>query len=174
MASRQHAVKSAGGSSERPRRTGAGDAFSRLAVQLIRLGGLIDAAGDGLARPAGQSSARWQVLAAAERGPVTVAQIARLLGLARQSVQRVADLLAREGLTSYEDNPGHLRAKLIRLEPPGQIALAKIQAAQRVWADELGGALGARDLKRASDLLDRVIGELTRRQIAPDPTSDDE
>src|SRR3954468_14829884 len=170
MVKRQHAVKSPG----HPRRTAAGDAFSRLAVQLIRLGGLIDAAGDALARPAGQSSARWQVLAAAERGPVTVARVARLLGLARQSVQRVADLLAREGLTSYEDNPDHLRAKLIRLEPRGQAVLAKIQAAQRVWADELGAALGARDLERASDVLDRVIDELTRRQNTPDATIDDE
>src|SRR3982751_5517025 len=111
MPKRQHAVKS----SERPRRTAAGDAFSRLAVQLIRLGGLVDAAGGALARAPGARTAPRQVRAAAERGRVTVARVARLLGLARQSVQRVADLLAREGLTSYEDNPDHLRAKLIRL-----------------------------------------------------------
>ena len=103
-----------------------------------------------------------------------MARIARLLELARQSVQQIADLLAREELTSYEDNPDHLRAKLIRLEPRGQIVLAKIQAAQRVWADELGAALGARDLKHASDLLDRVIEELTRRQNAPDAPIDDD
>jgi len=132
----------------------------------MRLGGLIEVAGDALARPAGQSSARWQVLAAAENGPVTVAGIARLLGLARQSVQRVADLLAREGLIKYDDNPGHLRAKLLRLLPRGEVALAKIQTAQRAWADDLGASLDPGQLAGASDVLDRVIGELTRRQAA--------
>ncbi len=54
--------------------------------------GLLTAAGDVLARPAGQTSARWQVLAAVEDAPATVADVARALGLARQSVQREADL----------------------------------------------------------------------------------
>jgi DNA-binding MarR family transcriptional regulator len=74
-------------------------------VQVFRLNGLLAEVGDALARPAGQSSARWQVLASIEEAPAPVAQIARVLGLARQSVQRVADLLAEEGLASYEDNP---------------------------------------------------------------------
>jgi DNA-binding MarR family transcriptional regulator len=156
MTKRQHAVKS----SAPDRRTPAGDAFSRLAIQLIRLGGLLGAAGDALARPAGQTSARWQVLAAAEHGPATVAGIARALGLARQSVQRVADLLAQEGLVAYDDNPEHLRAKLIRLLPPGQVALTRIQAAQRQWADRLGGEIGVDDLTLASGVLDRVIAAL--------------
>lgn len=156
MTKRQHAVKSAAVA----RRTSAGDAFSRLAIQLIRLGGLIGAAGDQLALPAGQTSARWQVLAAAEHGPVTVAGIARALGLARQSVQRVADLLEQEGLVAYDDNPEHLRAKLIRLLPPGATALARIQAAQRQWADRLGAEIGVEDLALASSVLDRVIAAL--------------
>jgi DNA-binding MarR family transcriptional regulator len=145
-------------------RTAAGDAFSRLAVQLIRLGGLLAGAGDALARPAGQTSARWQVLAAAEDAPVTVAQIARALGLARQSVQRLADVLEREGLTAYGDNPEHQRAKLLRLTPHGRAALSTIQLAQRAWANELGAELGRADLARASDVLDRVLAALSRRQ----------
>src|SRR5688572_23889024 len=96
-------------------RTPAGDAFSMLAILVIRLHGLITAEGDALARPAGQTSARWQVLAGAEHGPITVATIARLLGLARQSVQRVADVLEDEGLVAYQDNPHHRRAKLLTL-----------------------------------------------------------
>ena len=50
-----------------------------------------------LAEPAGQTSARWRVLATVEDGPSTVAQVARSWGLARQSVQRVADVLVKEG-----------------------------------------------------------------------------
>lgn len=120
-------------------------------------------AGDALARPARQTAARWQVLAAAENGAVTVARIARILSLARQSVQRVADVLEREGLVAYADNPDHARAKLLRLTPLGRAALGTIQSAQRAWADELGAEIGERELRRASQVLDRVLAALQKR-----------
>ena len=144
-----------------PRRTSAGDALSGIVIQIFQLNGLLTAIGDSMAKPAGQSTARWQVLAAIERGPATVAQIARALRLTRQSVQRVADILAREGLAAYEDNPGHRRAKLLRLTPSGQRALEIIQKAQRGWADEVGATVGENDLREASAVLDRLMRTLT-------------
>lgn len=113
-----------------------------------------------MARPAGQTSARWQVLAAAEHAPMTVAQIARALNLARQSVQRVADLLESDGLAAYEENPGHRRAKLVVLTPKGRRVLHAIQGAQRVWADALGGGIGEAELRRASATLDQALRAL--------------
>ncbi len=153
MPKRQRAVNSKG-------RSTAGDAFSQVAIRVLRLAGLLSAAGDALAAPAGQSSARWQVLAAAENAPATVAQIARMLGLTRQSVQRVADLLADEGLASYRPNPEHQRAMLLELAPRGRAVLATIQRAQRVWADQLGAAVGEPDLRRTAAVLDRVSAAL--------------
>ena len=41
-------------------------------------------------------------------------------GLARQSVQRVADVLVEERFCSYEENPGHRRAQLLRITPRGR------------------------------------------------------
>ena len=159
---RQHPVNANG--SETRDRTRAGDAFSGLVVRLFRLNGILAAEGDALARPTGQSSARWQVLAMVEGGPMTVAQIARTLGLARQSVQRVADALASAGLLSYEDNPRHRRARLAGLTNEGQSVLERIQAAQRPWADELGGAVGERDLERVNATLDRVLAALAEKR----------
>jgi DNA-binding MarR family transcriptional regulator len=150
---RQHAVNSG----ELPDRTPAGDAFSALAVLILRASGHLTAAGDELSRAAGQTSARWQVLAAVEEAPATVAQVARSLGLARQSVQRIADLLTREQLTAYEENPAHRRAKLLRLLPKGRTALRTIQAAQRPWADRLGAQLGEATARRASAVLERLL-----------------
>lgn len=141
-------------------RTPAGDAFSSVAILILRLAGYLTTAGDELARPAGQTSARWQVLAAAENAPVTVADIARALGLARQSVQRVADLLAAEGLAGYQENPAHRRAKLLRLLPKGRAVLRAIQAAQQPWADGLGAQLGEADLRRAALILQRLLQAL--------------
>jgi DNA-binding MarR family transcriptional regulator len=142
------------------RRTAAGDAVSLLAVQVLKLGGMLIDAGDALAAPFGQTSARWRVLAAIEEEPATVAAIARALGQARQSVQRVADLLAAEGLTTYDDNPDHRRAMLLRLTTRGRSTLRAIQAAQRGWADELGGAVGERELRAASVTLSRLTEAL--------------
>jgi DNA-binding MarR family transcriptional regulator len=162
VAERQDTVKDRG-----PRggaRTPAGDALSALWVEVFQLGGLFAAAGDALARPAGQTSARWQVMAAIEDGPLTVAQIARRLRLARQSVQRVADLLADDAFATYEDNPGHRRAKLLRLTPAGRRALRAIQARQVVWANSLGAEIGEADLRRASAVLERLLRALQARR----------
>lgn len=144
-----------------PRRTPTGDAFSAVAILILRLAGHLTTAGDALARPAGQTSARWQVLAALESESATVAQIARALGLARQSVQRVADVLAREGLVGYQENPAHRRAKLLRLLPKGRAVLRAIQAAQQPWADGLGAQIGEADLRRAAATLQRLLQLLT-------------
>jgi DNA-binding MarR family transcriptional regulator len=141
---RQHAVKS-------------DEAFRELVVQVFRLNGMLTAAGDALAAPVGQTSARWRVLAAVEDTPRTVAQIARAWSLARQSVQRVADLLERDGLVAYEDNPAHRRASLVALTPEGRAALRRIQKAQRAWATAVGDEVGARELESASAILERVM-----------------
>ena len=143
-----------------PRRTPAGDAFSAFAILVIRLHGALGAAGDALAKPAGQTSARWQVLAGADAGTLTVADIARALGLQRQSVQRVADLLEADGLVRYLDNPRHRRAKLLTLTLDGRTTLDAIQAAQRSWADALGGRVGEAALRRATATAEAALTAL--------------
>jgi DNA-binding MarR family transcriptional regulator len=151
VANRQDAVNPSAGE-----RTPAGDAFSELVVRVFQLDGLLAGAGDDLARPAGQTSARWRVLAAVEDAPSTVSQIAREWGLARQSVQRVADVLVEERWATYGENPEHRRARLLRLTGRGRRTLRQIQAAQRSWADALGAEIGEADLRTASAILARV------------------
>src|ERR1700730_5748697 len=114
---RQHVVKRP---SATPQRSSAGDAFAALAISVLQLAGHLTAAGDALTKPLGQTSARWQVLAAADHATMSVAQIARALGLARQGVQRLADLLEADGLARYQDNPAHQRAKLLVLTHAGE------------------------------------------------------
>jgi DNA-binding MarR family transcriptional regulator len=162
VADRQDAVNDSG--TNPAGRTAAGDAFSALVTRVFRLNGLLAAEGESLARPAGQTTARWQLLAMVENGPATVAQTARMLGLARQSVQRVADVLEDAGLVRYLDNPNHRRARLVELTETGRHALTEIQAAQRPWANAIGGAVGASDLRRAIDVLDRLLGAMAARR----------
>jgi DNA-binding MarR family transcriptional regulator len=146
---RQHVVNT--------ERTPAGDAFARLSITVLQLANHLTAAGDVLTRPLGQTSARWQVLAAAGQEAMSVAQIARALGLARQGVQRLADLIEGEGLARYEDNPAHRRAKLLVLTPKGREVLAAIRARQAIWANALGARLEEGEMYATSKLLSRML-----------------
>jgi DNA-binding MarR family transcriptional regulator len=163
IAARQHVVNA---DDRPPSRTPAGDALTALLGQVIGLTRRFTAAGEALAKPAGQTLARWLVLETIQDQPATVAQIARTLLLARQGVQRLADLLVRDDLAAYENNPAHRRAKLLRITPAGRTALRTIQTAQAAWADALGARIGEQELRQASILLDRVQQALGRH--APD------
>src|SRR5712692_2245400 len=101
------------------------DAWSKFALSIFKLNGLLIQAGDGITQSIGQSSARWQVLGRAYE-PQTVANMARDIGHSRQSVQRIADVLAKEGLVVYKDNPADRRAQLLELTPAGLEVLTAI------------------------------------------------
>src|SRR5215211_5707497 len=162
VSGRQHVVNDGP-----PARTPAGDALTDLVMQVVRLIRDFTVVGEALAKPAGQTLARWLVLEAVQDEPATVAQIARRMHLARQGVQRLADVLARDGLAVYEPNPAHRRAKLLRLTPQGRSALRTVQAAQTAWADALGAELGEADLREASAVLDRVLEAIRKPELAP-------
>jgi DNA-binding MarR family transcriptional regulator len=168
VAIRQHVVNADPGP---PSRTPAGDAFTSFLGQVIGLTRRFTAAGEALAKPAGQTLARWLVLETIQDQPATVAQIARSLLLARQGVQRLADVLVRDGLAAYENNPAHRRAKLLRITPPGLTALRTIQTAQAAWADAVGAKVGEEELRQASILLDRVLQAVGRHNPEELPTA---
>ena len=83
-----------------------------LVLPVFALNGEFLAAAEDMTRPVGLTPAWWQVLGATLTEPLAVAEIARRvgLGLARQSVQRVADVLVERGWAIYRDNPAHRRA----------------------------------------------------------------
>ena len=150
----------------RPARSPAGDAFTHLVVEVAWLGANFTATGEHLARVGGQTLARWVVLDAIADQPATVAQVARLRGIARQAVQRVADLLVRDGLAAYEENPRHRRAQLMRLTPRGQDVLREIAIAQKAWADALGAKVGIPKLERATSLIREIRGQVAAHELA--------
>src|SRR5512135_3492795 len=92
---------------------GSEEELSDLVLSIFRLNGFLLRAADRLTAGSGLTTARWQVLGAVLHEPLPVAAIARNMGLARQSVQRTADLLVEQGLCEYAPNPAHRRAKLL-------------------------------------------------------------
>lgn len=141
-------------------RTAAGDAFSGLVVEVLRAADLIRSAGDEIARPDGLTSAQWRVMAVLEFAPVTVAQAARTLGLARQSVQRVTDAIVAAGLAVYVENPADRRAQIARLTDAGVAALRSIQGRQIAWANRCADGLTPAELVAAAAFLHRLAERL--------------
>lgn len=104
----------------------------QLVMSIFGLNGRLVDTGNQLVQEIGLTTARWQVLGALGYSPtpLPVAHIARNMGLTRQSVQRVVDLLADQGLVRFEPNPHHQRAKLIVLTSQGLEALNAAEAVE--------------------------------------------
>ncbi|MFF3084640.1 MarR family winged helix-turn-helix transcriptional regulator [Streptomyces nojiriensis] len=139
------------------------DLLSRTALGVFRLNGQFLAISEELAKPAGLTAAWWQVLGAVLREPLPVAGIARNMGITRQSVQRIADLLAAKGLAEYAPNPAHRRAKLLRPTEEGRGAVDRIGPGHAALAARLTAELGdaafaetVRALERLATALDAL------------------
>ncbi|WP_324789866.1 helix-turn-helix domain-containing protein [Streptomyces sp. H51] len=137
--------------------------LSRGALGAFRLNGQFLAVAEELARPAGLTAAWWQVLGAVLAEPLPVSGIARAMGITRQSVQRIADLLVERGLAEYRPNPAHRRAKLLAPTEAGRAAVGRIGPGHAAFADRLAEAFGqdgladaVRVLERLSEVLDRL------------------
>ena len=144
----------------------AGAAMTELILEVFRVNGLLLAAGDRLTRRLDLTSARWQILGALADGPLSAAQIARNMGLKRQSVQRLVDLLEEEGIVRFDDNPHHRRAKLVRTTEAGERKYAKISGIQAEWVNRLSRGLKPAELERAVALLRDIETRLHERPDA--------
>ncbi|MET9441980.1 MarR family transcriptional regulator [Streptomyces sp. NPDC006610] len=148
------------------------DLFSRGALGVFRLNGQFLAVAEELARPAGLTAAWWQVLGAVLREPLPVAGIARVMGITRQSVQRVADLLVDRGLAEYRPNPAHRRAKLLAPTQEGLAAVARIGPGHAAYADRLAEALGDDGLAEAVRALERLSRALEEAGLPAEAAGD--
>ncbi len=160
---------------------GAGEALGELlsgsALSVFRLNGQFLSVAEELARPAGLTAAWWQVLGAVLREPLPVAGIARVMGITRQGVQRIADLLVDRGLAAYRPNPAHRRAKLLTPTGEGRAAIARIVPQHADFAARLARELGGEEeFGRVLEAVRRLSGALealeeTRPGDAGDPGS---
>ncbi|MGY2009067.1 MarR family winged helix-turn-helix transcriptional regulator [Nocardia gipuzkoensis] len=130
--------------------------FATAAITSFRLNGQFLAVAEELARPAGLTAAWWQVLGAVLRAPLPVAGIAREMGITRQSVQRIADLLVDKGLAEYRPNPAHRRAKLVAVTEAGRAAVRRINPQHRVMAERLVDELGREQLALTVEVLTKL------------------
>ncbi|MFR9750610.1 MarR family winged helix-turn-helix transcriptional regulator [Nocardia sp. 004] len=134
--------------------------FATAAITSFRVNGQFLAVAEELARPAGLTAAWWQVLGAVLHTPLPVAGIAREMGITRQSVQRIADLLVDKGLAEYRPNPAHRRAKLVAATEEGSAAVRRINPQHAVMAERLAAELGPEQLERTVQVLTELSAAL--------------
>ena len=139
------------------------DAWSKFALTIFEINGLLMRAGDGITQSIGQSSARWQVLGRVFE-PQTVAKMARDMGHARQGVQRVADVLVKEGLVVYKDHPTDRRTKLLELTPQGMEVLTAIYVRQVEWSQRIMTKLNPEQVAMVADALED-IGQILETEV---------
>ncbi|WP_330184448.1 MarR family transcriptional regulator [Nocardia sp. NBC_01503] len=129
------------------------DLFSTAAITSFKLNGQFLTIAEELAKPAGITAAWWQVLGAVLHEPLPVAGIAREMGITRQSVQRIADLLVDKGFAEYRPNPLHKRAKLVAITEEGHDAVRRITPQHSKMAARLTAELGIEQFTRIVDSL---------------------
>jgi DNA-binding MarR family transcriptional regulator len=137
---------------------------SLLSADLYEAAGAVRQVGEAVAGMVGQTQARWQVLSVLSTSGWTVPQAARRLGVTRQSVQRVVDLLVADGLVELRPNPDHARSPIAQLTTSGLETLDRIREAARPWHRAVAAQLSLADLQRARSVLQR-LSRLARDQV---------
>lgn len=142
------------------KRTDKGEAFTELISEVFRLNSRLLSAGNAITGPFGLTSARWQVLGTLETlaQPMTVAQIARRMGLARQGVQRIINDLEKAGIVASAENIDHKLAPVFSITASGKKTMARLNASQAEWVNELSDNYTKQHLQAAVATL-RSIAE---------------
>jgi DNA-binding MarR family transcriptional regulator len=128
-----------------------------IVADIYEIAGRLRDQGEAIARTVGHTQARWQVLSAASGRPHTVPQIARVLGVTRQNVQRIADLLVDQGAAEYRDNPDHHGSPHFILTRRGHAALEAITAAAAGYHARLAHKLSPSDVVSLQRILRRLL-----------------
>ncbi|PPK62767.1 MarR family winged helix-turn-helix transcriptional regulator [Actinokineospora auranticolor] len=137
-----------------------GPLLSRTALAVFRAHGRLLELSEDMARPVGLTAARWQVLGAVLRDPLPVSGVARAMGMTRQGVQRIADLLVEQGLAAYRPNPAHRRAKLLVATEAGVDAVQRVTPAHRALAADLADRLGDERFAEIAAAVERLAEAL--------------
>ena len=148
-----------------PPHTEAGKVLTDLILTTFRLNGRLMDVAQEMAAEGGITAAWWQVLGGVLDQPRSVAEIGRLMGMTRQGVQRVADVLVARQLAEYRRNPAHQRAKLLACTEAGYWAIRRISLVQRPFAERVGAQVGADQLRAALTTMRGLVDVLEADQL---------
>lgn len=136
--------------------------FTEIVLQTFRLGGQLSSEGDKMAETLDITSARWKILGAIKLAgtPQTVPQIAHTMGLTRQAVQRLVDVMQQDGFVEFIDNRQHKRSRLIQLSTQGKKTYTELDHMQQLWAEQRSSNLSVNALQTTLQTLKAISQEL--------------
>lgn len=143
------------------KRTEAGQAIEDLIIEIVATFFLLRAEGMriGVVSPSGEGY--WSVLRLLKlNGPQTVPQLARYRYVPRQSVQKLANEMLKDGVIELVNNPAHKRSKLLRLTSKGDIVFQEMSDRIAKLAETLAKQQDAVQLQNAADVVKKLHEQL--------------
>jgi DNA-binding MarR family transcriptional regulator len=143
------------------KRTEAGRAIEDLIIEIVATFFLLRAEGMrmGVVSPSGEGY--WSVLRLLKiNGPQTVPQLARYRYVPRQSVQKLANEMLKDGVIELVNNPAHKRSKLLRLTPEGDAVFQQMGDRIAKLAETLAKQQDAAQLQNAADVVKNLHEQL--------------
>lgn len=134
-------------------------------ANLYEAAGRLRRTGETVARAAGQTQARWQVLSVISEGRWTVPRIADRLGVTRQNVQRIADELRADGLTEFLVNERHARSPFVVPTVAGRGVFETLTEDATALDLRIAGAIGENDLEPFHAALERLLLSLREPDV---------
>lgn len=170
-ATRAEVVKAAAKDGRR-RQTGVAAELTTLIAECYMLHGRLSGLFAAIKDSAGLSGVEAMTLYATvdSQQPVTVPQIGRSLGHARQVIQRAAHELEQRGLVETRDNPGHKRAAFLVPTDAGRKVKAGFEAAGNDVAKTLVGGMDVATIRATHaglNKLRRNVEERAREREGP-------
>lgn len=145
---------------EREEQTEAGKALFELGMEVIHTYFRLRIAGEeiGATPPAGAGS--FGLLRSLRKdGPQTVPQLARARDVSRQNIQILANVLAKQGLAEFIENPAHKRSRLLRITAAGEKHLALVTKRIEEAYESIAPGMDPNEIRAAIS----ILSELRRR-----------
>lgn len=130
--------------------------LSAMALTAFALNGLFLSVAEQLASPVGLTATRWQVLGAVLKEPLTQAEIARRMGITRQSVRRTSLQLVEDGMLHFTSNPSNRKAMLLQPTEKGYSSVNKIKPQHAAFAKQLEERLGKDQMPKILDAMAKL------------------
>ncbi|NDJ17940.1 MarR family winged helix-turn-helix transcriptional regulator [Myxacorys almedinensis] len=143
------------------KRTEAGRAIEDLIIEIVAAFFLLRAEGMRIEVVSPSGEGYWSVLRLLKiYGPQTVPQIARYRYVPRQSVQKLANEMLKDGVIELVNNPAHKRSKLLRLTSRGDIVFQEMSDRIAKLAETLAKQQDAAQLQNAADVVKKLHEQL--------------
>lgn len=132
--------------------------FTQIILEVFKAGGVLNTEGDKMTKEFGLTASRWKILGAVKLSgtPLTVPEIGRYMGQSRQAIQRLVDVMTKDGLLDQIDNPNHKRAKNVQLTGKAEMIYQKLDLKQIDWATKLSENLTKSDLEKTLHVLKHI------------------